>query len=214
MVTVKTALLLFLLIFAAVAAATAQENLKIASVDKDLQRKTAKPVPAPVVTEKYEYYEVKGGSEAELRCDMNSNSCRWDDGKKYDSVTTWHIKWDYDYERTAQSCSATTFKATVDVTFRYPKWARADGAPLPLAAKWDSYMKKLTEHENGHRDLAVRAAAELSRSVADLPPSSSCAELDRQVRELCRVRMKKLNDDEKAYDTITHHGLTQGAIFP
>lgn len=209
----KSTIFLILLMSVAVSLFAAQDNVKIASVDKDIHLRM-KPAASPVVTEKYEYYEVQGGSESELRCDMNHNSCKWDDGKKYDSVTSWRVKWDYDYDRAPQSCSAASFKASVEVVFRYPKWVRADGVPQPLAAKWDSYMKNLTVHENGHRDMAVEAAAELSRTVAELPPAQSCADLDREVRALCRLRMKKLNVDEKAYDVSTKHGFTQGAIFP
>jgi len=192
----------------------AQDKVEIASVDKDIQLRLIKPSVSPVVTEKYEYYEVQGVSESELRCDMNHNSCKWDDGKKYDSVTSWRVKWDYDYDRTPQSCAPVSFKASVEVVFRYPKWVRADGAPQPLTAKWNNYMKNLTVHENGHRDMAVEAAAELTRAVAELQPAPSCAELDREVKALCRLRMTKLNEDEKAYDVTTKHGLTQGAIFP
>ncbi len=173
-----------------------------------------KPSISPKVTEKFEYYEVKGSSEPELRCDMNHNSCRWDDGRKYDSVTSWRVKWNYDYDRAPQSCTAVSFKASVEVVFLYPKWVHAGGVPQPLVAKWDSYMKNLTVHENGHRDIAVKAATELSQSVGKLPPAPSCSGLDREVQTLCRLRMKKLNDDEQAYDVSTKHGFTQGAIFP
>ena len=145
---------------------------------------------------------------------MSEKGCRWDDGKKYDSLTSWHVKWDYGYDRAPQACTPASFRATVEIIFRYPEWVRTDGAPQPLVAKWDSYMKNLINHENGHRDMAVQAAAELSRAVAELPPASNCAELDREVRELCRLRMKKLKENEYEYDAATNHGLTQGAIFP
>lgn len=192
----------------------AQDTVVIASLAKDTHLLKIKPSVLPKVTEKYEYYEVTGSSEQELRCDMNQNSCRWDDGKKYDSVTSWRMKWNYDYNRAPQSCTAASFKAAVEVVFRYPKWVHASGVPQPLVAKWDNYMKNLTRHENGHRNMAVEAAAELSQAVAKLPPAQNCADLDREVQTLCRLRMKKLNDDEKAYDVSTKHGLMQGAIFP
>jgi predicted secreted Zn-dependent protease len=214
----KSTLFFIPLMIVAVSAFAAQDKVEMASVDKDVHLRVIKPSVPPVVTEKYEYYEVKGGSETELRCDMNNNSCKWEDGKKYDSVTSWRVKWDYGYDRGSQACSAVSFKASVEVVFRYPQWVNAGGGDggvsQPLVAKWDRYMKNLAIHENGHRDMAVKAAAELSHAVAELPPAQSCADLDREVRALCRLRMKKLNEDEKAYDVSTKHGLTQGAIFP
>jgi predicted secreted Zn-dependent protease len=211
---IKSTIFFILPMIATMSAFAAQDNVEIASVDKNIHLRMIKPFVAPKVTEKYEYYEVSGKNEPELQCDMNNNSCNWVDGKKYDSVTTWRVRWNYDYDRAPQSCTAVSFKASVEVVFRYPKWVHAGGVPQQLVAKWDRYMKNLTVHENGHRDIAVEAANELSQSMAKLPSAPSCADLDREVQVLCRLRMKKLNDDEQAYDVNTKHGYTQGAIFP
>lgn len=192
----------------------AGETVDVASIDSNTHRQiTSRAVP-PVVKETYEYYEIEGNSEDQLRSEMCRNGCKWKDGRTYDSVTNWHVKWDYDYDRTPQTCSADSFRATVDITFRYPKWVRTDDVPGPLAAKWDSYMKSLVEHETGHRDMAVEAATELSRAVAGLPPAPTCAELDRAVRSLCHDRLKKLNAEAQEYDEATRHGSVQGAVFP
>jgi predicted secreted Zn-dependent protease len=168
----------------------------------------------PAITEQYEYYDVKGDSEKTLRCEMSKNGCTWSDGKKYDSVTTWRVKWQYGYNRGPQTCSAESFKATIDIIYRYPKWVRDNDAPQSLVDKWDGYMKNLVMHENGHRDMAVKAAEDISCAVASMPPASSCEEVDRHVRALYRERMQKLSVDEKKYDVATSHGLTQGAVFP
>jgi predicted secreted Zn-dependent protease len=203
-----------LLTTVAVTTFAAEDRVDVASIDKDPSLQINNRVVTPVVTEKYEYYEIRGGCEKELRNQMRQNGCKWNDGKKYDSLTRWHWKWDYDYDRTPQGCCADSFRATIEVIFRYPKWVRTDDAPQQLVDKWDGYMKNLIMHENGHRDMAVEAAAELSRTVAALPPASSCAELDRKVRALSRERMEKLNADAMRYDETTKHGFTQGAVFP
>jgi predicted secreted Zn-dependent protease len=211
---IKSTVFLILLLITAASICAAQDKIVTAKADKNIDHLAIKPSILPKVTETYKYYEVQGASEPELSCDMNRNSCRWDDGKKYDSVTSWRVKWNYNYDRTPQSCTAVSFEASVDIVFRYPKWVHAGGVPDQLIAKWNNYMKNLTVHENGHRDMAVKAAAELTQSVSKLPPAKSCTDLDREVQTLCRLRMKKLNDDENAYDVRTQHGFTQGAIFP
>ncbi|HXY62398.1 MAG TPA: DUF922 domain-containing protein [Nitrospirota bacterium] len=211
---VKITFFCILLISISLSVFAAQDKVEVASVEKDTPLHLIKPSVSPIVIEKYEYYEVQGGNESALRCDMNHNSCRWDDGKKYDSVTSWRVKWDYDYDRAPQSCAAVAFKASLEVVFRFPKWVHDEGVSQALVAKWNSYLKNLTVHENGHRDMAVEAVAELSRAVAELSPAQNCSDLDREVRALCRLKLKKLNEDEKAYDVSTQHGLTQGAIFP
>lgn len=204
----------FLLLMTAAAICPAGERVDAASIDSNTHRQTAGRAIPPVVTETYEYYEIKGNSEEQLRNEMCRNGCKWKDGKTYDSVTNWHVTWDYDYDQAPQTCAADSFRATVNITFRYPKWVRTGDVPGQLAAKWDSFMKSLVEHEAGHRDMAVEAAAELSRDVAGLPPAPTCEELDRTVRSLCHERLKKLNNDAKEYDEATRHGSVQGAVFP
>jgi len=207
--------LVFLVIIAFAHQGSASDSGQhVASVEKDRGNGARVPNPRPSVKETYEYYEIKGNSEDELRSELCRLGCKWKDGKTYDSVTNWHVKWDYDYNRSAETCSAEVFRVFVEITFRYPKWVRTDEVPRPLVAKWDNYVKSLVEHESGHRDMAVAAAAELSLAVAGLPPAPTCAELDNRVRALCHERMKQLDDDAHAYDIATEHGFAQGAVFP
>jgi predicted secreted Zn-dependent protease len=206
--------LIFLILFsAALPAFAAGDRIDVASVDHDIYRPKAKALP-PLVTEKQEYYEVMGQDEKELRRQMSRSGSSWSDGNKYDSVTRWRVTWDYGYEKTPRACSPEAFRANIEVAIRYPKWLRSDDAPSSLREKWDTYLASLVVHETGHRDMAVDAVQDLTRTIADMPPAPTCAELDRKIRCLCHERMQKLNDDAKEYDSVTHHGFAQGAVFP
>lgn len=203
---------LLLIPFAATTFA-AEDRVNIAGIERDQTFWKNKVLP-PAVTEKYEYYEVCGSCEKTLQCDLRQKCVTWKDGHKYDSLTSWDVKWDHGYDRTSETCAVDSFKPIVEITFRYPKWKRTDDAPPPLVEKWDRYLKNLIIHENGHRDMAVEAAAELSHAVSQLSPAPTCAELDRNVRTLFRAHMKKMNTDQREYDETTMHGATQGAVFP
>jgi predicted secreted Zn-dependent protease len=211
---IKGVVVFLLLATIALPVAASETGLAVANIDTDVRPRMKNSVVPPVVTEKFEYYEVCGCNEKELQCDIKKKCIQWSDGKKYDAVTTWNVNWDYGYDNAPQSCAADSFKVTVEILFRYPKWARTPDAPPQLVEKWDQYMKNLIIHENGHRDIAVQAAEKLSRAVAALPPASSCVELDRRVKALYRSRMEKLDRDQKSYDAATNHGVTQGALFP
>jgi len=189
-------------------------GIDIASVDRDIYHHREQIVLAPAVSEKQEFYEIRGWGEKELRDQMTRQGIAWNDGKKYDSITIWHVKWDYEHERSSQSCSAQAFQATAEITIRYPQWVRTEAAPQELKDKWDGYLANLMEHEKGHRDMVVEAVEDLTRAVAHLPAAPTCAELDRLVRSLCHERMAKLNDEAKEYDAATLHGAEQGAVFP
>lgn len=168
----------------------------------------------PVRNERYEYYEVCGCSEKDLHCDLMEKAIKCSDGKKYDSVTNWKVKWDYDYNRGGDACSAAAFRVTVDIIFRLPKWVSNGEAPQQLVDKWNNYMKSLLLHEIGHRDRAVEAANELTRIIAELPPARTCSELDRAVNSISTARLNKLIADQEEYDAATNHGQSQGCLFP
>jgi len=145
---------------------------------------------------------------------MTHKGVSWSDGKKYDSITSWHVQWGYEHDRSMQSCSAEAFQASVEITIRYPRWVRTDDTPQELMDKWERYLSNLVLHEEGHRDMVVEAVEDITRAVARMPAAPTCAELDRLVRSLCHERMAKLNDEAKSYDVATLHGSAQGAVFP
>lgn len=209
-----TIFVLMISILSAMTVSAADHNTNVAKADPNIQFQIPASVFKPLVTEKYEYYQVSGKTETELRRQMTANGTKWDDGRSYDSLTTWNVHWNYDYDCSGGLCRPKAFATTVDITFRYPQWARSQDAPDPLVAKWNAYMKNLITHENGHRDMAVQAAAELARRAAELPPARGRAELDREVDSLVEAWNAKLSDDEKQYDATTIHGTTQGAVFP
>jgi predicted secreted Zn-dependent protease len=210
----KKAIVISLVYLTALPAFADDGRIDIASVDRDIYRHQERVVLAPAVREKHELYEITGYGEKELRDQMTRQGTAWSDGKKYDSVTSWRVTWDYEHERSVQSCSAEAFQATAEITIRYPQWVRTEAAPQELKDKWDGYLANLMEHEKGHRDMVVEAVEDLTHAVALLPAAPTCAELDRLVRSLCHERMAKLNDDAKGYDAATLHGAEQGAVFP
>lgn len=166
------------------------------------------------VITRYEYYEINGCCEKDLRCDLSKKGCRWDDGKMYDSVTSWSWQWEHDHDHNRKTCAPGDLHLTIEITYRLPSWTRPGDAPASLVKKWDDYLKSLIAHENGHRDMALAAAEEFSAAVAALPPADSCVRLNQMIQDLSRRRMAELNADSRAYDLSTDHGVTQGARFP
>lgn len=210
----KILALLALAIFYATLAIANEEPIKLAKVDKNVNLKAVDSDVSPIVTEKYQYYEIRGNEENQLRRQMSQNGTKWNDGKTYDALTTWDISWDYQYDARDNMVYVDGFRTTVDIVFRYPKWVKTEEAPTDLVGKWDHYMKNLIEHENGHRDLAVTLAKEVNEAIAQLGPARSKKELDRVIKDTARAKMAELKTIQVAYDDDTGHGRTQGAVFP
>lgn len=205
-----------LMLLAAVVAwhgAAAGEGLEVASREAAPAWEPRNSVLPPSVTERYEYYDIAGNCEHDLQCELKKNGVPWKDGRTYDSLTSWDVKWNFGLESSPDACTAGSFQVFVDILFRYPRWVPPADAPASLVEKWNAYMSSLIIHENGHRDMAVDAAEDLTQAIAALPPASNCGDLKRSVRKLCRQRMKQLQEDAKLYDEATNHGGLQGAVL-
>lgn len=207
-------LFVFGLLAALAGPAVAEDVTLVApSIDQVVPSQKNRSILPPVVREKYEYYEIKGSREEDLQCELKAKGCDWIDGKTYDSMTTWRFKWDYDHVRSPGSCAVDAFRVSVDITFRYPKWMKDETAPQALIEKWNVYMQGLVDHENGHRDMAIHTANALVVAVNALSPASDCDDLDRSIRQVCRLHIDQLQEDTEAYDAGTVHGGSQGAIL-
>jgi predicted secreted Zn-dependent protease len=205
-----------LAVAALIAAAHAPETARateLASLKFTVVHPAQRWSSAPRVRETYDTYNVHGTSIPELRAGLSRNGVRMNNGDIYDALTSWDVKWEYDYDRSHGGCSVDDFRAVVDITIRYPRWVSND-APAPLADAWDAYLHSLIQHEQVHRDIAVAAADGLIRAATTLPPAATCADLDRAVEALGRSFMKQLTLDQQAYDAETSHGAMQGAVLP
>ena len=196
------------------AAALAAESSVPQKADASTAPVKNRAADGPVVTERYEYYEVCGCCEKDLQCEMSDKAVGWKDGNKYDSITKWKVKWDYKYSSDDHACFADSFRLNMEIIFHLPKWVCSGHAPRSLAERWENYIRNLTVHEKGHRDKALKAAEEITKTVAEMTPASSRAELDRKVQRLCRDRLQQLDEEQAEYDASTDHGQVTGIAFP
>jgi predicted secreted Zn-dependent protease len=168
----------------------------------------------PKVQTKYEYYEVGGESAEDVRHMMNRRGVRWKDGKTYDAVTRWHVRWTYRYERTDGRCRVSEVTTYVDVVIRLPLWNAGDDISPALRNRWDAYFSALHRHELGHRRFGIDAAEEIEEAISRLDPQLDCADLEAVANELGKRILERYRREEIAYDRNTRHGYTQGAVFP
>jgi len=168
----------------------------------------------PTVMINYDYYDIEGRTAAELREQMNIYGVAWTDGNIYDAYTGWDVKWNYQYRLIDESCSILSVTTTLTVVFRLPRWVNYATGTAVLKKKWDAYMQSLRLHENGHKDIGVKAAAEIEKSIAELKPAETCNDLAETANQLGRRIISENAATEREYDAQTNFGETQGAVFP
>ncbi len=168
----------------------------------------------PKVQTTYEYYDIDGKSAPDIRKKLNSRGVRWTDGKVYDAVTRWYVRWNYRYEKVDGRCRIASVTTHVEVVIKMPRWTGREKADDTLKDHWDGYIGALHEHELGHRSFGVRAATEIEEVISRLDPQLDCASLGAAANAAGHRVLDKYRREEIAYDRNTRHGFTQGAVFP
>jgi predicted secreted Zn-dependent protease len=102
----------------------------------------------------------------------------------------------------------------LNVEFRLPRWTDYAKGPAALKKKWGAYMQALRQHENGHKDIGVKTAVEIERSIAELEPAQTCDDLAETANALGRRIISEYAAAEREYDAQTDFGEAQGAVFP
>lgn len=172
-----------------------------------------KPEVALSLKEKHEYYDIRGVSLTELRQQMKENGTRWNDNHTYAALTTWNIRYSFDVDEDNGRYSIVSASTKVDIVYRYPRLASLAGMSEQLTGQWSRYMGNLTIHEIGHKDIAVKAAADINEALASMGSYGSRRELNKAVDRMVEAKLKNLKEEQIRYDAETHHGETQGAIL-
>jgi predicted secreted Zn-dependent protease len=167
----------------------------------------------PQISESFDYYDIAGMSESELRRQMDVNGNLWNDGKRYAGMTFWNVRWMTYPRMNKDLCSVDKIDAFVDVKFRMPRWSNNSTAPANVQNWWTWYYDGLLKHENGHRDLGVEAARELQRKIAEVQPHKTCKELYETANKVGNKVLEKYKQLERDYDARTKHGLDQEAAY-
>ena len=132
---------------------------------------------APEVTSDYTYYTIRGSTEAELQNQMDGMGKRGPNGKVYDAYTDWKIRWKCQYESDHRGCRIGSVTTTVHITHTLPKWLNCSNAAPRLQRKWSRYVDALKEHERGHSNIALHAAAAVESALKKLRPAKDCDRL-------------------------------------
>lgn len=163
----------------------------------------------PVVTTETNYYLVDGKNARAIRRDMNNKRTG-----KYDALTSWWIKWHFYWNTEAGLCKLTQVTTDVDIKFTLPKLMPDNAADENTRQRWDSYYQALIAHENGHRDLAIGAAAEIETALLDMEARDDCKRLEKDANSLAQRIVADYSAQQKQYDMDTNHGINKGAVFP
>ena len=171
-------------------------------------------VSTPIIDLKTDYYQVNGVTPSEIRDDLDMKTPIREDGLNYDAHTDWFVKWDFWWNESNGQCTITKVTTRVDVEYILPKLTISRALPKSLKKKWEVYMKALLHHEDGHKDIGVRAANEIEKEIGNMTTRRTCKQLEIDANRLGHKIIEKFRGFDEKFDRKSDHGAKNGATFP
>ena len=152
------------------------------------------------------FYDVDGTDEKSIRDALNALGPKSRDGtRRYDAVTDWHAAWHWPGGADGK-CDLEHLDYSFQITVTLPHLHDRDRLSPAVRQAWGRYMAALIDHESGHAKHAYEHRGEIEKAVK----ASSCDGANAAglavIAEMSRFDVQ--------YDAETHHGATQGALFP
>ena len=156
------------------------------------------------------YYRVAGSTPREIQRSLDQSRPRMG---QHDGQTTWQITWQFNTANQDGNCRLTSFTTRTTITLTMPLWAMPTNTAPDVFKAWRDYCLALSEHEQGHVQLAKEAAAAIQQRAQTFTPRSDCSALKNEVNSVCRSIVETHRQQEKDYDERTRHGASQGAVL-
>jgi predicted secreted Zn-dependent protease len=180
-----------------------------------LDRSSIKVPSQPQINLKFKYYEIFGKTQTHLRKEMNRLGPKNEaENRRYDAVTSWELHWEYDYVYSQKICRLSQVKVTIDVEILLPKWRPSAHTNPQLIDKWNRYLKALKKHESVHKQHGISAAQDLLASFRNFRAYPNCHKLKKAINSISYSIIHKYEQKDIQYDSISEHGVREGAVFP
>jgi predicted secreted Zn-dependent protease len=157
------------------------------------------------------YYDVHGRTFAEISADMRRLGPKVADSSfvgETRSPMTW--TWRIENVRGA-GCSIRDVRVTVNAQVLLPRWTPPPDTEPGVLAAWNTFIAALKTHESGHKDISAKAGSEIVSRVGDI--SALCSDIGNRANAIARRIVDRASEEQRTYDAVTRHGLTQGTSF-
>ena len=157
------------------------------------------------------YYDVHGRTFAEVRADMHRLGPKVADSS-FVGETRSPMHWSWRTESTGSGmCSIPNPSVSVNAQITLPRWTPPPDSEPGLATEWNRFIAALEKHEAGHKDISAKAGHDLVEQLRNL--SGPCSQISMRANDIARVIVDRADEQQKAYDAATRHGITQGTSF-
>jgi predicted secreted Zn-dependent protease len=132
---------------------------------------------------------------------------------QHDGLTDWRVNWRFNVAPSGNGCRYTSFSTTTIITITLPRWHAPTNATDDIKAEWQRYITALGQHEAGHAQFALHAAADMHKQLKKTGEAPDCDTLRSRLTSMCQSTVTSYRQREREYDERTRHGATQGAVL-
>ncbi len=126
-------------------------------------------------------------------------------GQHFAGRTHYDIHYEYNVLGNSERCALADLHVRLDLRVLLPEFTEASGPTFT------DYMQGLTRHEDGHVRVDRHIASALRQAIRAVPPQPDCTAMQAAIRQAGKETLESGNALNVQYDTLTNHGLTQGA---
>jgi predicted secreted Zn-dependent protease len=170
--------------------------------DKPPELEKAKPVATPgviggggdvataaevrVTETTVDWFTIRGATSEQMRASMTETAPYSE--KRQSRVwgqCYWWFSWDFKYLPGSRGgCRVAEFTITLNARMKLPKWVDAGRADGELRDRWDTFERRLRQHEDGHKNNGVKAANDLARRIKAIGEFPDCALLNAEIKKV------------------------------
>lgn len=158
-------------------------------------------------------YVVYGQNVAEISAQLfRCSPVRSSDGT-FAGSTDYNMNWSYNFTANELGlCVVNHVSVGLNVNQTMPEWQNTQNSTPATIRVWETFLKNLQTHEDGHVVIDKQYAAQLLHELSNVSPES-CETISSTVQEIIHKNVDALEEANKQYDAQTNHGVTQGAVL-
>jgi len=161
------------------------------------------------------YYDIAGATTAEVQDALNRNGPAINQVQVF-ALTEWQVSWRLRPTTRLGECRLPRPDVQLTIRTILPRWKAAAPASAEMSSLWRSFLVAVAVHEDGHKDLGLRAAAAVADTLRTFghQRAISCDLLVADADGAAKTVLQQFYDKNALYDQTTGHGATQGVMWP
>lgn len=163
------------------------------------------------VTERIEYYTVRGSTVAELGAALaRSGPIGGLVERRGSGHTVAQLTWQHTAYAHEHDCRIDAVQVAVATRTLLPHWEQPKRVDRGLVRRWESMLAALKRHEDRHRELGREAGDAVLQALREVTTAADCDALRRRIDSAARRVVRRFRAANRRFDRETDFGIRDG----